>query len=199
MLEWLESIRGIIEIYPILSLIVLIPLGYEAIIFLTFLSGAGYFSLNLGTIFVIAFLEIIILDYIYYNIGRIDLIKHITPRMLSKKRYSSFFDQIKKKTHNNVFTLLFLSKFFYGFRQTVAIYFGYHKLQYSEFSKKDTLAVFIYLIVMLPIIWIMGNTIQTSLSDIKELEKIVMLGIIILVIIFYITKRIMVRMANQPN
>lgn len=197
MLDFIESLRGVIEFYPILSLIILSLIGSETVIFLAFLSGAGYFSLPVWLIFIVGLLAVIILDYIYYRVGKFEFLKKMYPEKLHKKKYNTFFNYVKSKTHDNIFMLLLISKFFYGFRQMVTLYFGYHKLKYREFFKKDSIALIIYFTIMIPLAWFLGNEIGASFSDVEQLEKILMIGIFVLIFIYIIGRIIISKITNK--
>ena len=188
-----------IELYPFIALLVLGFFGTEPLLLITFLAGSAHIDLSFWTIFIIGVLIMFIIDGIYYKIGNLDFIRHITPKKLKKKKYNAVFNYIKKTTHNNIFLILFISKFFYGFRQMSTIYFGYHRLPYKEFFKKDSSALFFYFLIMMPITWFLGKGARASFDNVKDAEIIIALAVFFIVITYVAGNIILSKMFRKQK
>lgn len=195
----IEKVVMLTETYPILALLILGFLGTEALLLIMFLAGSGYLNLSFWTIFIVGFLIVLVLDAVYYKVGNWDFIRNINPRKLTKKKYNLVFDYIKKSTHDNIFLILFISKFFYGFRQMAVVYFGYHNYPYRKFFKRDAPALLIYFSVMMPIAWFLGKGIGASFDNVKEVEIMIAAAIFFILIIYFAGKIILGRLFKKSK
>lgn len=193
----IDKVIVLTESYPILALIILGFFGSEALLTIMFLAGSGNIDLSFLMIFIFGFIIVLILDGVYYKIGKLDFIKHITPGKLKRKKYNAVFDYIKKSTHENVFLILLISKFFYGLRQMAVVYLGYHNYPYNKFFKRDSVALFIYFSIMMPIAWLLGKGIGASFGSVKEVEIMIALALAFIFIIYFAGKLILARLAKK--
>ena len=187
------------ELHPILALFVLGFLGTEALLLIMFLAGSGNIELSFWTIFILGYIIVIVLDALYYKIGKWDFLRNFTPGKLKKKKYKAVFDYIKRATHNNIFLILFISKFFYGFRQMSVVYFGFHNYPYIKFFKRDAPALLIYFAIIMPIAWFLGKGVGASFQTVKDAEIMIAIAILFILIIYFAGKIIMLRLFKKSS
>jgi membrane protein DedA with SNARE-associated domain len=174
--------------YPVLAVILASIIGTEPIIFLIFLMASGSVNFSLFMIFLITLVVLIGMDTLYYYIGKSNYFKKFVERIINKKKHKITLDKIKKKSHDNMFLSLLLSKLVYGIRQGMVLYFGYHKVKYSKFIKKDILSLIIFWGLLIPIIWYLGYGIGASFEYIRRVELIISYGILIVLLMYLVGK-----------
>lgn len=166
-----EVLLGNLGGAPLVIIVVLAALiGSEAVLFFTFIAGAGNINVSFWVIYVSTFITILIADGVYYLIGRSKFIRNLTPKILKKKKYFKVLNEINDLTKRNLLIIHIFSKFIYGFRHMMNIYFGYYKIPYKEYLKKDIIALFFFFSIMLPLAWFAGEGAYISFGNVKKLE-----------------------------
>lgn len=179
------------EIITILLLYLLIFLtGDESMFILAFLSAQGYFSIFL--IFLISVLANLSSDLCYYFFGN---------KILNRLKFKSILKY--KETTKRLFKrfkkpelVLFLSKFVYGTRILTITTFGLDKpISFKRFLLINTLALSLIGSVILSLGWFFGGILNFPL--LFKSFKILSLTLIILVVLFYLIKKLINKWVNK--
>lgn len=184
-----------LKYYPILSAFIAGLIGEELIIFLAFLSGQGIISFWI--VLVYGLLAIICVDSFLFFLGRWKMLHKIAINKTRYFKYNNFMESIKKITHNNVIVSLFLTKFVYGPRMLIIIYFGYQNMKYKKFFIKDTIALFLWAAIMVPLAWVAGLGLVESFSVVKNIERVVAIAIVFIVAIYFTARYLISETARK--
>jgi membrane protein DedA with SNARE-associated domain len=156
--------------------------GEEAVLFLTFL--ASHSLMHIKIMFLLAPLGILIMDTIYFSIGRTHLL-HWLKRRFKKLKISPTLVSLDKRYH---LPTLILTKFIFSTRIAFMVYLGAHRMKYLRFIAYDLVAVYIWAGVMIPLAWFAGRGITTGLYLVKDFSKFIGLALVFLVIVYVINK-----------
>ena len=160
----------------------------EFLIFLAILSGANV--LPIWIIFVFGFLGIMTHDILFYFIGRSKLAYYIKKRFQIAKRHKKIELFIEKTGRKSIFLQLLFSKFIYGIRIAIVIYVSHKEPKFRKYLVYNSLAVLIWLIIMLPLGWLAGQGFTQLLHVAKGIEKFLAIFLFSLLILYIFRKLI---------
>ncbi len=166
----------------------------ESIIFFAFLSGSGLISFY--AVYIFGIFGAIIGDICWYFIGKSSLVEFLRQKCKRLKYVKRQYHRTSKLVHriagNKIFLSLFFSKFVFGSRILMMLYFGAKKVKFSKYVIYDVISIIIWTSVLAPIGWLAGRGIVSSFGVISRIRHFVTIGII-LVLAFYILSEFIVR------
>ncbi len=157
-------------------------LGQEFILLLSFLSGQGL--IPFWFIFVSSIVAVFIMDSLFFSFGKFPLIRGFFEKFhINFKRASVF---LSEATGKSIFFTLFSAKFIYGTRFALIVYFGSKKMSYWYFLKRDLPATALWSVIMVPLAYLAGKGVLSSLGVVKNIQIIIALGIIFMIIMMFV-------------
>jgi membrane protein DedA with SNARE-associated domain len=163
-------------------------IGEEAVLFLTFL--ASHSMMHVKIIFVLAPLGIILMDIIYFSIGRTKLLKKLRERLIFN-RYLRIPKFIVEFEHKYTFLTLAMTKFILSTRVATTIYLGAKgELRYWKYIIYDIIAVEIWAAVMITLAWLAGRGFTTGLHIVKDFSKFAGIALIFCIVVYIINRLI---------
>lgn len=166
----------------------------EAIIFFSFLSGSGFMPFY--AVYIFGILGVIIGDICWYLIGRSSFVAFLREKCKRLKyvrhQYHRTSNLVHKIAENRMFLSLLLSKFVFGSRIFMMLYFGAKKAKFSKYILYDAISIIIWTSILAPIGWLAGRGIVSSFDFISRIRHFATIGILF-VIAFYILSEFIVR------
>ncbi len=156
--------------------------GEEIVLFLTFL--ASHSMMHVKILFVLAPLGILIMDMVYFSIGKTHLLNRIK-RKFKKMRISQTLIKFDNRYH---LPTLVLTKFIFSTRIAFMVYLGTKNMKYLRFIIYDFIAVYVWAAVMIPLAWFAGRGFTTGLYLVRDFSRFVGLAIVFLIVVFLINK-----------
>ncbi len=186
-IESIEWLRVFILDYPLLKYLVLFfgPLlgGEFAIIAFAFLSAQGVVSLLL--LVVLSFLAIFFSDAVWFFLGRTAVAQRIISHRHISPTAMIIFEAMRRTSGGNHLIALVLAKFMPGTRILMILYASKADLAFSKFALYNAVAIFLLLLVLIPIGFISGAGFTYLAEIFKNLY--VSVGFVFLVIIIIIS------------
>lgn len=142
--------------------------GDSVVIFLAGLAGQGL--MPLWKVFVFLILGTIISDVLVFSIGRTKYFKRIVGHRYVKKGYDSVVAELDRFFHKKVLVVLIIAKFMYGTRFITLFYLGNKGITSKRFVWYDSIATFIWVIVLGTIGWLAGKGLANYISIIDNVE-----------------------------
>jgi membrane protein DedA with SNARE-associated domain len=163
-------------------------IGEEAVLFLTFL--ASHSMMHVKIMFVLAPLGILLIDIIYFSIGRTKLFRKLREKLIFH-RYLRIPKFVVEFEHKRTFLTLVLTKFILSTRVATIIYLGAKgELRYWKYIIYDIIAIEIWAAVMIPLAWLAGRGFTTGLHIVKDFSKFAGIAIIFCLIIYLLNRLI---------
>jgi membrane protein DedA with SNARE-associated domain len=166
----------------------------ESIVFFAFLSGSGFIKFYIVLIFGI--LGALIGDIFWYALGRSHIILFIRDKCKSSKYISRQYRRTSKLVHSlageKMFLSLLFSKFVFGSRILMMIYFGAKKAKFMKYLLYDLVSLIAWTLVLAPIGWLAGKGILLSFDSLSKLRYFIGIGIVF-VIAFYLLSEFLAR------
>ncbi|MBU4070218.1 MAG: hypothetical protein KJ646_04515 [Nanoarchaeota archaeon] len=192
-----ESIILGISSNPIITVfLVTFFLGDETVYFLSFLSGQGVLALWIVILFSI--IGNGGCDILWFSIARSKYSKKIRKFLcLDKKaKKTKFLKGISKK---KMFTILCLSKFFYGTRILAIFYVAKKEKKFGKIFLINTLSVISWVMVIGMLMWFAGKWTSVSFDMLNNARKIIGFAVFFGVLIFLIRKLIFSKIIKKLN
>lgn len=186
------GLEPLIRNYPaIFSLFTSLFLGEEIILILSFLSANGY--LSIWIVFVFCFIGRITSDFFFFTLGKLKIANKLV-RYQKNFIYEGVENLFSKLNRKNTFITLLYTKFFIGIRAAMMFYMGYRGISLKRAVVSDIFAVFVWMMVLVPIGWFAGSSFKLVLNTFDDIKIaiIFLVGIILLFLIGrgYIRKKI---------
>ena len=161
-------------------------IGEEAVLFLTFL--ASHSMMHVKIMFVLAPLGIVLMDIIYFSIGRTKLFKKLR-EILIFHRYLRIPKFVVGFEHKYTFLTLALTKFILSTRVATTIYLGAKgEIKYWKYIIYDIIAVEIWAAVMIPLAWFAGRGFTTGLHIVKDFTTFAGIALIFCLIVYLVNR-----------
>ncbi len=161
-------------------------IGEETVLFLTFL--ASHSMMHVKIMFVLAPLGIILIDIIYFSIGRTKLLKKLREKLIFH-RYLRIPKFVVEFEHKRTFLTLAMTKFILSTRVATIIYLGAKgELRYWKFIIYDIVAIEIWAAVMIPLAWLAGKGFTTGLHIVKDFSKFAGIALIFCLIVYLVNR-----------
>ncbi len=194
-MTWIETIILFLQGYPILSGFLAGFLAEELLVILGFLAGQDI--IPFWIVFFSGLLGIFCIDSLYFLFGRIKKFHNPIAKRINSSRYSKIAGKIGKLTNNNKFFSLFLSKFIYGPRMIIIIYFAFNNMPYRKFVFYEISALLLWASLVMPLAWLAGIGVLASLDVVKRIERIFIFSIIFSIVIYIIFKSIFNKLTKK--
>jgi membrane protein DedA with SNARE-associated domain len=158
-------------------------IGEETVLFLTFL--ASHSMMHVRIVFVLAPLGILLMDLIYFSIGRTKLLRKLRKKLIFH-RYMRIPKFIVEFEHKYTFLTLAMTKFILSTRIATIIYLGAKgELKYWKYIIYDIIAVEIWAAVMITLAWLAGRGFTTGLHIVKDFSKFAGIAVIFCLIVYF--------------
>lgn len=132
------------------------------------------------------FLGIIVHDVLVYFISKSDFAVKLKKRFAPHKKSRRLIKKIINLGGDDYFMALFLSKFIYGTRIGAVLYASHVEKRFKEFFIKNTLAVVLWLAVVIPLSVILGEGLLRFFHAIKGLERFVIIILAVFIIVYFV-------------
>ena len=170
--------------------------GEEAVLFLTFL--ASHSMMHVRIMFILAPLGIVMMDIIYFSIGRTKLFRKLR-EILIFHRYLRIPKFIVGFEHKRTFLTLALTKLILSTRVATTVYLGAKgEISYLRYIIYDFIAVEIWAAIMIPLAWFAGQGFTTGLHIVKDFSQIAGIAIMFCLII-YLANRVVENYLMKEN
>ena len=161
-------------------------IGEEAVLFLAFLSGSEHI-IPIWIIFISSIVGIILMDHLWYFIGKYELIQNFWNSKKIEDKYYHFSNSVKGLISGKYLAKLIISKFIYGTR-IVTLTYTSSKISYKKYLLYDSAAVLIWTSIMVPLAWLAGRGLFISFRFIKGFEKSLAFALLFVIFFFIISK-----------
>ncbi len=188
LLEWIRE-------YPALLLFLgaIFP-GEEVVLFFAFLAGQDVISIE--KVFLFGILGFMTADTIWFLLGRSQFFSKIRSwTILSDERtlVKTIISKVGLKTYP---AILIATKFIYGTRVAALILIGIKRIKYIHFFLWDTLALLVWAGIMIPLAWLAGKGTSRYLHIATDTQKIFLVALVLLLLLYFINKTIAQRLSK---
>lgn len=163
-------------------------LGEEAILFLTFLASQS--AMHAKIVFVLAPLGLLLMDIVYFSIGRTGFFGLIKSKRQYVKQHSRIPQKIANLDKKHTFLALLITKFIFSTRIALMIYLGVKKMRYQKFAVYDGIAVYTWAAVMVPLAWLAGRGFTDGLNIVRDFSKIAGFAVLFCAGVYMINKAV---------
>lgn len=160
-------------------------LGEEVVLFLTFM--ASHSLMHVKMVFVLAPLGLILMDIVYFSIGRIG-VKKLSQKLVFLRRYATIPHIIVGFEKKRPLLALIFTKFVFSTRIPLMIYMGARGMSYGVFVGYDLIALYVWAAVMIPLAWLAGRGFTTGLNLVKDFSAFIGLAIIFCIIVYFVNR-----------
>ncbi|TSC77633.1 MAG: hypothetical protein G01um101424_256 [Parcubacteria group bacterium Gr01-1014_24] len=186
MIESIEWLRMFILDYPSLEYIIIFfgtGFGGEfALLPLGFLAAQGVISIL--PLIVLSFLGTFFSDTLWFLLGRTAIVKNMISHRYANTTVSVINEAISRMSRGSHSTALIIAKFIVGTRVLLIMYVSTTNIRFQQFIRYDTVAIFLWILVVIPIGFLSGLGF-TYFAEILE-NLYAAIGFILLVIIIII-------------
>ena len=161
--------------------------GEEAILFLTFLASEN--TLHLQIILILAPLGLLFMDTLYFYLGRFKLSKKVSEELHTIGKAKGVLPWIIRFSGRHSLLALIITKFIYGTRIPLMVYYNTRGMKYKRFLIYDFVALELWAVIMIPLAWLAGRGLTLGLHLIKDFSKIAGTAILF-IIAWYIANKI---------
>ena len=179
---------------PYLATFIAAILSEEILVFLAILSGRGIFPFWI--VYVFGIISIIIFDSVVFYIGKSKFGKYIEDRFFPEKKMN---EKIKFSNKKSSLFYIILTKFVWGTRIASIFYFSVKGIRYKRFVLYDFIAVLLWATILLPIGFLAGKGFDSLLRFTRGAERILLLVVITIVLIFVIDKIIKIVLKKEAK
>ena len=185
LLSFILGLEPLIRSYSALfAFITSLFLGEEIILILSFLSANDY--IPLWQVFVFCFVGRVISDFFFFALGKFRIATWLE-KYQDRKVYIGVDKIFSKLNRKNLFVTLLYTKFLIGMRIAIMFYIGAKGGSLKKTLINDLAAVFVWLLVLIPIGWFAGSSFKLILEIFNDV-RIALLFLFIIVILGFIIK-----------
>jgi|SRR3989344_1106517 len=159
--------------------------GEVALLFLVILALNG--QISYWSVFVFFTLGTLVLDVIWFFIGRLKIVDFKQSRMFSKKS-RKIEELIDKSTGKRYFLTLLFGKFIYGTRILTLLYVSLKKMSLTRFLLYNLAVIIIWVAFWSLITLIVGSGIMILIEYFKNIQ-IILLSFLVIIIALYLMKK----------
>lgn len=186
LLAFISGLGPLIKSHSILfTFITSLFLGEEIILILSFLSANGF--LPLWVVFVFCFIGRITSDFFFFTLGKLKL-ANFFKKYQGRAVYDTVDMVFSKLNRRNLFVTLLYTKFLIGLRAAMMIYIGVKGVSLKKALISDIGAVFVWLLVLIPIGWFAGSSFKLILTIFDDF-RIALFSLFIFIILGLIINR----------
>lgn len=160
--------------------------GEEILIFFSLL--AGYGIIDIWKLSLIGFLGILVADMVWFWFARTKLFEWIKGKVKKYSHYKHANALVEKFSHKHDFVYLFLTKFVYGLRIVSIMKVSRRKKSFFKFLVCDSLAIFSWEIIVMPLGFILGKTFFSAINILDDANKLFILGLLVLAVLFLVER-----------
>jgi membrane protein DedA with SNARE-associated domain len=197
-LDFIYGMEPLIREYNVLfTFFASLFFGEEIILIFSFLSANGY--LPLWKVFVFCFLGRIFSDFFFFSLGKFKIV-HILKKYQNHNLYADVEKVFSKMHRKNLFVTLLYTKVMIGMRIAIMFYIGSKSASLKKILINDAAAIFVWLIVLLPLGWFAGSSFKFILDVFNDIKLtiffLIMLVIFGVLINGYIRRKIIQKRAQ---
>jgi len=186
MVESIEWLRAFIFHYPSLEyIVILLGAGFGgelALFILGFLAAQNVISVS--SLIIFSFLGTFFSDTIWFLLGRTAIVKNVIAHRYAHTTISIINETMQRVSKSNHLIALIIAKFLIGTRVLLIMYIGAKNIQFQKFIRYNALAIFLWLVVIIPIGFLSGFGFA-YLAEIWE-NLYVAIGFILLIVVLLI-------------
>lgn len=170
-------------------------LGEEATLLLAFLASKN--MMHLWVLMFVAPFGLLIGDILYFYLGKIKTFKKMGDKIHDKHMEDGIAGKIVRFGKKYPIIALILSKFIYGTRIPVVVYYHTREMKLGLFMIYDFIALVIWTVIMIPLAWLAGRGLTSGLHLAKDFSAILGIAILFLVALYLIDKAIAYYIAKK--
>lgn len=155
-------------------------LSEDLLLLLAIASGGS--RLDFFALCIFGFIGVVIHDTVIYVFAHIPLLKRWIMRMEQKESHKPLVRFIERLGRGDYVIPLCISKFIYGTRVALILYFGHKEKRFWRFFCVNTFAVFLWFLVMMPIGWLAGRGFTQVLGVVRGVEKALGMFVVFIVL-----------------
>lgn len=180
-----ENILRVLPNYsPLVGFFSTIFGGENGLLFVSFLSGQGYFYLLYIILF--SFFAMIFLDSVWFFFSKTKFFQRAINWKKISKQYLAVQEHITKITAGKDMLLLLIAKVLVGTRILIILYLSSKKMSYSKFMKYNAIPTMVWASFLGIAGWLAGRGFDLVWKVFNSF-KIAISFLMILIIIYYIT------------
>lgn len=141
-------------------------LGEEAVLFLTFLQSVS--GIRLEVILLFAPIGLILIDLIYYLLGRIKFLKKITDEIKNIEMQKGVLPRIIRFSNRRPLFAMIITKFIYGTRSGLIVYLSSQGMSFRRFMVYNIVAIELWAFTTIPVAWLFGKWWGSAGLDVLE-------------------------------
>lgn len=173
-------VRAFVDHIYIVSFLVGL-LNEEAVLFLTILVSKS--ATHLQVIMIVAPIGLLCIDIVYSYLGRFIWMRRVSEKIHNAGEKQGILPKLIRFSHKHPLLALIVTKFIYGARIPINVYYRAKGMSLKTFILYDFVALEIWAFVMIPLAWLAGRGLTAGLHIVKDFSKIA--GIAILLIILW--------------
>lgn len=158
MIESIEWLRMFILHYPAIQyLVIFLGAGFGgelALLILGFLGAQGVISIY--PLIILSFLGTLFSDALWFVLGRTSIIRKIIAHRYAHTTVSIINQAVHRVSRGSHLMALIIGKFLVGTRVLLIMHTSTQDIKFREFIRYDILAIFLWIIVVLPIGFLSG-------------------------------------------
>ena len=178
-----EVLRNVLEILINHNYILSFAAGLiteELVLFLAILSGKG--GIPFWAVFFFGLLGALCIDTLYFIIARTKFITYLRKIKFVSKSFRKMPKFVRNFGDKNNLGNLIISKFIYGTRMISIMAISIKGIKFGKFFAYDLIALIIWGVILLPLGWLAGRGITLFLHVAKNLEKLFLITLLIIII-----------------
>jgi membrane protein DedA with SNARE-associated domain len=156
-------------------------IGEDVVLFLTFM--ASHSLMHVRIVFLLAPLGLIIMDTIYFSMGRIG-VRKISEKWAFLKRYAKIPHVVVKFEKKRPLLALIFTKFVFSTRIPLMMYVGARGMKYRTFVAYDLIALYVWAAVMIPLAWLAGRGFTAGLNLVKNFSAFLGLAVVFCIVVY---------------
>lgn len=143
-------------------------------------------NLNLWLVVLIGVLGTVFSDMFYFSIGR----KRGKAWLLKNRRFIPKAQRVSRKIEKYPMTIFILYRFLYGLRTITPLLIGLSKTKTSKFFVYCIFSTILWAAVYTIPGYFFGELLKTKVEHLEKMEHYVFIGIVLIVIIYFIRKKL---------
>jgi membrane protein DedA with SNARE-associated domain len=198
LLDFIYGMEPLIREYSVIfTFFASLLFGEEIILIFSFLSANGY--LPLWKVFVFCFLGRLLSDSFFFALGKFK-IANILKKYQNHNVYADVEKVFSKIHRKNLFVTLLYTKIMIGMRIAIMFYIGSKGASLKKILISDAAAIFVWLIVLMPLGWFAGSSFKFVLDVFNDIKLTILFLIIMIlfgvIINGYLRRRIIQKKAQ---
>ncbi len=188
MIDFAAWMQALIVHYPVLKYGIIFfgaALGGEiAMITLGFLAAQGVFSLY--PLFIVSFMGTMSSDIVYFLLGRTKFASKLFSHRYTNTTINMITEAVRKVSRGSHFVALLLANFMIASRIILIIYVSKTDLKFSRFLYYETIALSLWLLVLIPIGFLSGLGFTYFSQILENIYAAIGFVLLILLIVIFV-------------